>query len=174
MRKKTSTKIKRTKAHTAFLVFAYILITFLALICLYPFWYVACASFSDSITLNAHVGLCNSYIEQKQPWALAKDETKLPELHRVLAHLLECCAQVGYLLGCILPEASARILSQLQLDLTGLTPQNMAWGLVKDGHEVQAPSPVFPRILSAEEKEKMAAKAAKAAEKAARKAAQQG
>ena len=74
----------------------------------------------------------------------------------------------------VLPEASARILSQLQLDLTGLTPQTMVWGLVKDGHNVQAPSPVFPRILSAEEKEKMAAKAAKAAEKAARKAAQQG
>ena len=57
MNKKNTTKIKRSRAHTAFLVFAYILITFLALICLYPFWYVACASFSDSITLNAHVGL---------------------------------------------------------------------------------------------------------------------
>ena len=130
---------------------------------------------SDALAaLNTHVGLCNSYIEQKQPWALAKDEEKLPELQRVLAHLLECCAQVGFLLGCVLPEASARILSQLQLDVAGLTPQAMAWGLVKDGHSVQAPSPVFPRILSEEEKEKMAAKAAKAAEKAARKAAQQG
>jgi glutamine synthetase type III len=64
--------------------------------------------------------------------------------------------------------------SQLQLDVAGLTPQSMVWGLVPNGHTVQAPSPVFPRILSAEEKEKMAAKAAKAAEKAARKAAQQG
>jgi methionyl-tRNA synthetase len=123
--------------------------------------------------LNAHVGLCNSYIEQKQPWTLAKDDANLPELQRVLAHLLECCAQVGFLLGCVLPEASSRILSQLQLELGGLTPQTLAWGLVKDGHTVLAPSPVFPRILSAEEKEKMAAKAAKAAEKAARKAAQQ-
>ena len=81
---------------------------------------------------------------------------------------------MGYLLGCVLPEASARILAQLQLDAAGLTPQALSWGLVKEGHSVQAPSPVFPRILSAEEKEKMAAKAAKAAEKAARKAAQQG
>ena len=124
--------------------------------------------------LNAHVGLCNSYIEQKQPWTLAKDEEKLPELQRVLAHLLECCAQVGFLLGCVLPEASERILAQLQVSPVGLTPQNMVWGLVPDGHSVLAPSPVFPRILSEEEKEKMAAKAAKAAEKAARKAAHQG
>ena len=122
--------------------------------------------------LNAHVGACNSYIEQTQPWALSKDEARLPELQRVLAHLLESCAQVGYLLGCVLPEASARILSQIQVDASALTPQTLVWGLLPAGHTVQAPSPVFPRILSPEEKEKMAAKAAKAAEKAARKAAQ--
>lgn len=122
--------------------------------------------------LNTHVGACNSYIEQTQPWALSKDEARLPELQRVLAHLLESCAQVGYLLGCVLPEASARILSQIQVDASALTPQTLAWGLLPAGHTVQAPSPVFPRILSPEEKEKMAAKAAKAAEKAARKAAQ--
>ena len=98
----------------------------------------------------------------------------MPELQRVLAHLLECCAQVGYLLACVLPDASARILSQLQVDVAGLTPQTLAWGLITDGHVVQAPSPVFPRILSEEEKQKMAEKAAKAAAKAARKAAQQG
>ncbi len=125
-------------------------------------------------TLNAQVGLCNSYIEQKKPWELAKDESKLPELQRVLAHLLECCVHIGYLIGCVLPEASARILSQLQVDGSSLRPQTLCWGILSDGHTVQAPSPVFPRILSPEEKEKMAAKAAKAAEKAARKAAQQG
>lgn len=124
--------------------------------------------------LNAHVGLCNSYIEQKQPWTLAKDESRLTELRRVLAHLLESCAHVGYLIGCVLPEASERILSQLRVDVAGLCPQKLSWGLLADGHQVEAPSPVFPRILSEEEKAKMAAKAAKAAEKAARKAAQQG
>ncbi len=124
--------------------------------------------------LNAHVGLCNSYIEQKQPWVLAKDEAALPELQRVLAHLLESCAHVGYLIGCVLPEASVRILSQLQISPEGWTPQTLSWGVLPNGHTVQAPSPVFPRILSEEEKAKMAAKAAKAAEKAARKAAQQG
>ena len=122
--------------------------------------------------LNAHVALCNAYIEQKQPWVLAKDETKLPELQRTLAHLLESCAQIGYLLGCVLPDASARILEQLQVDAAGLLPQNLAWGIIRDGHTIQAPSPVFPRILSEEEKAKMAAKAAKAAEKAAKKAQQ--
>lgn len=121
--------------------------------------------------LNAQVGLCNSYIEQKQPWLLAKDEGRMPELQRTLAHLLECCAQIGFLIGCVLPEASARILSQLQVDGSGLTTQGLHWGLLPNGHRVLSPSPVFPRILSEEEKKKMAEKAAKAAEKAARKAA---
>jgi methionyl-tRNA synthetase len=123
--------------------------------------------------LNAHVGQCNAFIEKTQPFALAKDEARLPELQSVLAHLLESCVQVGYLIACVLPDASARILSQLQVDAATLSPQTLVWGILKDGHAVQAPSPVFPRILSEEEKQKMAEKAAKAAAKAARKAAAQ-
>ena len=109
--------------------------------------------------LNAHVSLCNGYIEQKQPWVLAKDPQKAEELQRVLYHLLESVAHVSFLLGCVLPEASARLLAQLQVDAAGLTPQSLTWGILPEGHCVQAPSPVFPRILTPEEKEKMAAKA---------------
>ena len=115
--------------------------------------------------LNAHVGLCNAYIEQKQPWALAKAPEKVDELQRVLYHLLESVTHVSYLLGCVLPDASARLLAQLQVDATVLTPQTLAWGVLKGGHEVQAPSPVFPRILTEEEKAKMAARAAAKAAK---------
>ncbi len=110
--------------------------------------------------LNAHVSLCNGYIEQKQPWVLAKNPEKVSELQRVLYHLAESCVHVGYLLGCVLPDASARLLSQLQVDTSGLSPQTLTWGILEDGHRVQAPTPVFPRILTPEEKEKQAAKAA--------------
>ena len=95
--------------------------------------------------LNAHVGLCNAYIEQKQPWALAKAPEKVDELQRVLYHLLESVTHVSYLLGCVLPDASARLLAQLQVDATVLTPQTLAWGVLKEGHEVQAPSLRLPR-----------------------------
>ena len=83
----------------------------------------------------------------------------------MLYHLLESVSHVGFLLGCVLPEASTRLLDQLQVDANGLTPQSLAWGILKEGHQVQAPSPVFPRILTPEEKEKLAAKAAAKAEK---------
>ncbi len=124
--------------------------------------------------LNEHVKQCNAYIEQTQPFRMAKEEGKLPELQRVLFHLLESCAHVAYLLGCVLPEASARMLEQLQVSTEGLTPAGLHWGLLTEGQAVQAPTPVFPRIMSEEEKAKAAERAAKAAAKAARKAAQQG
>lgn len=124
--------------------------------------------------LNEHVKQCNAYIEQTAPFKMAKEEGKQNELKRVLFHLLESCAHVAYLIGCVLPEASARMLEQLQVDTASLTPATLRWGLISDGHTVQVPTPVFPRIMSDEEKAKAAERAAKAAAKAARKAAQQG
>lgn len=124
--------------------------------------------------LNTHIKQCNAYIEQTKPFMMAKDETQTNALHRVLFHLLESCAHVAYLLGCVLPQASARMLEQLQVNGAALTPQTLAWGILPDGHSVQVPTPVFPRIMSEEEKAKAAERAAKAAAKAARKAAQQG
>ncbi len=112
--------------------------------------------------LNAHVKACNGYIEQKQPWVLAKDPSKKAELDRVLRHLLESCAHAAYLLGCVLPDASSRMLKQLEADafFVATTPQNLSWGILPTGHVVQSPSPVFPRILSEEEKVRLAAKKA--------------
>ena len=123
---------------------------------------------SDALAaLNAQVSACNAYIEQQQPWQLAKDEASAPRLRCVLRHLLECCAQTGYLIGCVLPDASARILGQLNAgDLfRGLTPAALKWGILPAGHRINDPAPVFPRILSEEEKAKLAEKAARAAKK---------
>ena len=123
---------------------------------------------SDALAaLNAQVSVCNAYIEQQQPWQLAKDEASAPRLRCVLRHLLECCAQTGYLIGCVLPDASARILDQLNAgDLfRSLTPAALEWGILPAGHRINEPAPVFPRILSDEEKAKLAEKAARAAKK---------
>lgn len=113
--------------------------------------------------LNAQVTACNSYIEQQQPWKLAKEEESRPRLNTVLRHLLESCAQVSHLIGCVLPAATERILAQLQATeiFAGKTPEAMKWGMLPVGHQVLEPSPVFPRIPSEEEKAKAAAKAAR-------------
>ncbi len=119
---------------------------------------------SDALAaLNAAVTACNGYIEQQQPWQLAKDEACAAQLSCVLRHLLECCAQTGYLIACVLPDASARILAQLNATelFDGKTPADFTWGILPQGHRINDPAPVFPRILSEEEKAKLAAKAAK-------------
>ena len=50
-------KIKRSKGERAFQVFNYIFLTLIMLLCLYPVWYVAMASFSNSNLLTQHTGL---------------------------------------------------------------------------------------------------------------------
>ena len=47
-------KIKNSASRKAFLVFDYILLILLALICIYPFWYVLCYSFSDTTAASIH------------------------------------------------------------------------------------------------------------------------
>lgn len=50
-------KIKKSKGERAFQVFNYIFLACIMLICLYPVWYVAVASFSNSNELTQHSGL---------------------------------------------------------------------------------------------------------------------
>ena len=50
-------KIKKSKGERAFQVFNYAFLMLIMLVCLYPVWYVAVASFSNSNTLTQHSGL---------------------------------------------------------------------------------------------------------------------
>ncbi|MDO5417696.1 MAG: carbohydrate ABC transporter permease [Lachnospiraceae bacterium] len=50
-------KIKKSKGERIFNVVNYVILTFVIIICLYPVWYVAMASFSDSNQLTQHTGL---------------------------------------------------------------------------------------------------------------------
>lgn len=53
---KGSMKVKTSTGEKVFQVFNYIILTIIAIICLYPMWYVAVASFSDSNRLMSHTG----------------------------------------------------------------------------------------------------------------------
>ncbi len=50
-------KVKESFSVKIFKVFNYIFVSFLALICLYPFWHVLMSSFSDGLLLMKNVGL---------------------------------------------------------------------------------------------------------------------
>lgn len=50
-------KIKKSKGEKTFQVFNYVFLTLIIVICFYPVWYVAMASFSNSNLLTQHTGL---------------------------------------------------------------------------------------------------------------------
>jgi methionyl-tRNA synthetase len=87
----------------------------------------------------------NRHVEQTKPWELAKDESRVDELDRVLYELADGLRAVAVAASAYLPETSARILTAL-----GQAP-DADWSLVAanrtqavDG--IEASEPLFPRV----------------------------
>ena len=55
----------------------------------------------------------NKYIDETMPWALAKDETKLPRLQTVLYNLLESIRYIAVMLKPIIPDTADKIMAQI-------------------------------------------------------------
>lgn len=98
-------------------------------------------------TLNKHVVHCNQYTDRMEPWTLSKNLEHKDRLATVLHHLAESVAHCAVLLSPILPDAAAKLAAQVKLpSLTELKLDELKWGLIPPGHEIEKPSPVFPRI----------------------------
>jgi methionyl-tRNA synthetase len=84
-------------------------------------------------------------VESTAPWKLAKDPAQAERLDAVLYTLAEGLRVLAILVSPVLPKASVAILAQL--GATGGTQlADARWGGLADGHQLGAPSPVFPRI----------------------------
>ncbi len=88
------------------------------------------------------VTAANALVEQKAPWKLAKDPAQSDLLDSVLYTLAESVRLLAQCMSPIIPVASASILGQLNV----ANDIGFEWGVLKDGHQVGTPSPVFPRI----------------------------
>ncbi|TFD98332.1 methionine--tRNA ligase [Jeotgalibacillus salarius] len=116
------------------------------------------------------ISRANKYIDETQPWILAKEEAKKEELGHVMNHLAETLRRVAVLLQPFMTETPGKILSQLQLDDTHLKWETLReFGVIPAGTKVVAKGePIFPRLEVAEEaayiKEKMSGTAPAAAE----------
>lgn len=90
------------------------------------------------------VNLGNKYIDDKKPWAMAKETPeRVPE---VLYNLLELLRFVGILFAPILPECSAKILKQIGADDGDVKLDLLKWGGLKEGTVVEKSEVLFPRI----------------------------
>ncbi|WP_041054549.1 methionine--tRNA ligase [Jeotgalibacillus campisalis] len=109
----------------------------------------------------------NKYIDETQPWILAKDEAKKEELGKVMNHLAETLRRIAVLLQPFLTQTPAFILKQLQLtDERHLTWDSLLqFGVIPSGVKVvEKGEPIFPRLEVEEEvayiQEKMTGSAA--------------
>ena len=104
--------------------------------------------------LNRHVVNCNIYAERMKPWEMNKDPEKKLRVATVLYHLAESVAHCAVMLSPVLPDAAAKLVAQLNLpDLLSRTLDDLSWGLLKNGHVIAQPQPVFPRIVPAAPKD---------------------
>ncbi|RWS39559.1 methionine--tRNA ligase [Bacillus mycoides] len=119
------------------------------------------------------VSRTNKYIDETQPWVLAKDENDREKLASVMAHLAEVLRQTGIMLMPFLTVAPSKMFAQL-----GLTEEaHKSWeslstiGCIPAGTKVEKGNPIFPRLEMEVEveyiKEQMQGSAPKVEEKKA-------
>ncbi|SDQ04373.1 methionine--tRNA ligase [Virgibacillus salinus] len=90
----------------------------------------------------------NKYIDETEPWILAKDPSKQERLGNVMAHLTESLRKVAIMLQPFLTEAPTEIFKQL-----GVTDDSLKeWdsvhlnGEIRTGTFVKKGEPIFPRL----------------------------
>lgn len=98
--------------------------------------------------LWALVSRTNKYIDETQPWVLAKDEALKGQLAMVMTNLAESLRQIAILIQPFMTNSPKEIIGQL-----GLTEDELKWDLlgsfnvIKDGVEViKTGVPIFPRL----------------------------
>lgn len=94
------------------------------------------------------VSRTNKYIDETEPWVLAKDDSKKERLGNVMAHLADSLRIIGVMLQPFLTEAPNEIFHQI-----GVSDDNLKeWasiynlGQIKEGTRVTKGEPIFPRL----------------------------
>ena len=103
---------------------------------------------------------CNKYIDETEPWVLAKDEAKKDRLATVLYNLVESISIGGELLKSFMPDTSERIKSQLNAPEMNYDDLNSFGHYPYGGKVTDSPEILFERLKLDEVMEKVEAKSA--------------
>ena len=88
----------------------------------------------------------NKYIDETEPWVLAKDDCKKDRLSEVLYNLVESITIAASLLHSFLPETAEKIVTQLNTSLRDFEVLNQ-FGLYESGTKVtEKPEILFARL----------------------------
>ncbi|GAB2563907.1 methionine--tRNA ligase [Gracilibacillus alcaliphilus] len=105
--------------------------------------------FSIALTqIWKYVSRTNKYIDETEPWVLAKDDSKKERLGNVMAHLADSLRRIAILLRPFLTQTPYRIFDQLGIQVEALhTWESLAeFGVIEAGTKVTKKDPIFPRL----------------------------
>lgn len=105
--------------------------------------------FSVALTaIGIFISRTNKYIDETQPWVLAKDESRTAELASVMRHLVEGLRTASILLQPFLTQTPAKIWEQLGIEVGELTTwdSGKTFGLIPAGTKLVKGNPIFPRL----------------------------
>ncbi len=90
----------------------------------------------------------NQFVEEKKPWALAKDPAKKQELADTLYVLAECVAHLGVLLQTFMPGTAKKIMERLKVSgyQSIRTAEHYMKPLLTAGTMIEKGDPLFPRF----------------------------
>ncbi|NLK97928.1 MAG: methionine--tRNA ligase [Epulopiscium sp.] len=129
--------------------------------------------FSDALTeIWNLIRRANKYIDETQPWVLAKDEDKKDELANVLYNLGEILRIVSIIIEPFMPTTPRKVWEQLSLEEGENTTWDSAkvWGGLPQDFTVRKGEILFPRIDMKVELEKLEEAQNKAREESVAKA----
>ena len=102
----------------------------------------------------------NKYIDECEPWKLAKEEDKKDRLSTVMYNLVEGLYKIAIIISPFMPQTAQKMIDQLGLieDVTKIKLKKFKeWGIYPIGNKLKDPEPIFPRIdleeIEEEEKE---------------------
>ncbi len=102
--------------------------------------------------INAVMDFCkrvNGYVTEKEPWAVAKDESRKEELDAILYNTAESIRALAILLHPVMPATTQILWESLgvQSDLASQKISDVAtWGQLKPGSIVTKGAVLFPRL----------------------------
>ncbi|WP_461225567.1 methionine--tRNA ligase [Lacticaseibacillus suihuaensis] len=114
---------------------------------------MAALQFSDAMDATWKlIARANKYIDETEPWNLAKDPAKASELASVMGHLAESLRLIALLIQPVMTHAPKQIFGQLGLDSAIAAQETLEWGHLPAGTKiVEKGTPIFPRLDAAEE-----------------------
>jgi methionyl-tRNA synthetase len=98
------------------------------------------------------ISRANKYIDETEPWILAKDEANKPRLAQVLYNLLETIRICSSLLAAFMPSAMPKVFEQIGADTICTSYENAGeWGVLPQNVTVRRGEIIFPRFDVAKE-----------------------